>query len=62
MDSRELLKDQAKEAIDSMGKIMEQANSMWHAVRLRIQLFRGFSLTRCQAAIGIVWNRNIMEC
>lgn len=27
VDSRDLLKDQAKEAMNSMGKIMEQANA-----------------------------------
>ena len=48
-DTRGLLKDQAKAAIANMSKVMEKADAMWAAVRLRISLFRGFSLTRCQA-------------
>lgn len=32
VDSRDLLKDQAKEAMNSMGKIMEQANAARMAV------------------------------
>jgi len=48
-DTRGLLKDQTKAAISSMSKVMEKADAMWGAVRLRISLFRGFSLSRCQA-------------
>eukprot|EP00435_Cladocopium_sp_Y103_P055781 s1719_g18.t1 len=47
-DTRGLLKDQTKAAISSMNKVMEKADAMWGAVRLRISLFRGFSLSRCQ--------------
>lgn len=61
-DARSLLKDQAQVAILEMGKVMKKANERWAENRLRIQLFRGFSLTRCHALENLSLLSIIMFC